>query len=133
MDLEDVLSEEGLNSMDHPTGRNISEKPDFEKLFQLDFEQIDEIDKLESTNSLVENTLRLTANVTEQAENANTLLKAKCNLLNHIKSLLKSVLDTVIDMDITTPEDNLMLLSFGNLMMIKSISLILRNLCTHSE
>ena len=38
MALEDVLCDDGLNSMDHPTGRNINEKPDFEKLFQLDFE-----------------------------------------------------------------------------------------------
>ena len=85
--LEDVYNEDGLNSFDHPLGRSINEKPDFEKLFQLNFEQVDEIDKLNSANLLVESTMRLTANVTEQNENATTLLKANCNLLAHIKVL----------------------------------------------
>ena len=31
--LEDVLNEDGLNSFDHPIGRNSNEKQDFEKLF----------------------------------------------------------------------------------------------------
>jgi len=31
--LEDVYNEDGLNSFDHPLGRSINEKPDFEKLF----------------------------------------------------------------------------------------------------
>jgi hypothetical protein len=30
MALDDVLNEEHLNSMDYPTGRNLTEKPDFE-------------------------------------------------------------------------------------------------------
>ena len=77
--------------------------------------------------------MRLTANVTEQNENATTLLKAQCNLLAHIKIMLQKILDTVGNMDIETPEDNLMQLSYGNLMMIKSLSLIMRNLCTHSD
>ena len=32
-----------------------------------------------------------------------------------------------------TTEDNLLLLSYGNLTLIKSISIIIRNLCSHSE
>jgi hypothetical protein len=33
MDLDEVLDEDHLNSMDYPTGRELNEKPDFEKLF----------------------------------------------------------------------------------------------------
>jgi hypothetical protein len=77
--------------------------------------------------------MRLTANVTEQNENATTLLKAQCNMLANIKTLLQKVLNAVMNLDITSHEDNLMQLGYGNLMMIKSLSLILRNLCLHSE
>ena len=36
-------------------------------------------------------------------------------------------------LSLESPEDNLLLLSYGNLTMIKSVSAIIRNLCTHSE
>lgn len=77
--------------------------------------------------------MSLTANVTEQSENTTTLLKAQCNLLVNIKTLLHKIMTAVTNLDITSPEDNLMQLGYGNLMMIKSVSLILRNICAHSD
>jgi len=101
-------------------------------LKKVDWEKIEEIDRVNSTNQLVENTMRLTANVTEQSENVTCLLQARCPLINDITVLLKKILDAIGESDIDIDED-LMGLSCSNLKMIKVVSLVLRNICLHTH
>jgi hypothetical protein len=77
------------------------EKPDFEKLFKLNFDEVDEIETAVSTNMLVEQTMHLTANVTEQSENVQVLLSSQCQLLAHVHSLVKKTLDAVNEISLS--------------------------------
>ena len=75
-DMEDEMNEDAAMDIPTATQNSDKDKPDFEKLFKLNFDEVDEIEKSASTNMLVEQTMHLTANVTEQAENVQVLLSS---------------------------------------------------------
>ena len=77
MDLESLLSDEHQASMDFPSQESgmLDENgtPDFSKIFKVNYEEISEIEKQDSTDLLVELTIKLAAHVTEHPENVQAL------------------------------------------------------------
>jgi hypothetical protein len=89
---------------------------------------LEDVDRLPHGNVFVESTLKLVANVTELAENLPVLLSQKSLMINQILEISQQFINYKNEMEFEILD--MMDLTFGNLAIGKSISLILNNLCS---